>query len=694
MIKLDRMLNRGMSLSGRERNCLYMNLGKRAGFANVSAVSGFDFIDDARGISPVDWDFDGDLDLWIANRTAPQVRFLRNDNPRQPNNWLQLKLQGNGTTTNRDAIGARVEVVPTRSEGSALGIRNSKLIKTVRAGEGFISQHSKWQHFGLGSAVSITSVLVRWPGGEAETFAGVQPNAHYKLVQGTAQAALWQPPQDVVFEASTTKLPEAGDKAAVFLVNPVPLPLVSWQPFDDDAPRELAVSGPTLVNLWASWCAPCVGELKAFETGWESLQAAGVNVIALSVDGLGDDRGTSEAARQLVKRLGLTFDAGMANQRLLLILDLIIGRTLSAQDSLVVPTSVLLDADRRVAAIYKGPVTVERVLEDVTFLEADAQDRRDRMMPFAGSWAFPAKLLELWNLAARFRGSDDLSSAVYYLSLMVDDWEAAVEQGVPPQEHRLPLALAETAALLFVAERYEEAAELGRQSIAFDPDLQLAHYFLAKTLLLQRRPAAAAVHFRETLRLQAGNLDDPVEMLPSRILKTDHVYTLLSLAQIQGNAGELDEAEELLRRAATLDPENLSLHFDLARLLARRGDDSGAVQVYRRILEFAPEQPSILNNLASILATHWDANLRDGEAAIALAEKACELTAWTQPIIVDTLAAAYAEAGRFDKALVTAKRALHSAKGTDQPEFAKYIRTCIALYETGKPYHLAKPEGR
>ena len=692
MINLDRMLTRGMSWSGRERNCVYMNLGQRAGFANVSAVSGLDFIDDARAISPVDWDFDGDLDLWIANRTAPQVRFLRNDNPRQPNNWLQLKLQGNGTTTNRDAIGARVEVVPTRSEDSEFGIRNSKLIKTVRAGEGFLSQHSKWQHFGLGSAVTIASVLVRWPGGEAETFAGVQPNAHYKLVQGTAQAALWQPPQDVVLEASTTKLPEAGDTAAVFLVNPVPLPPVSWQPFDDDAPRELAVSGPTLVNLWASWCAPCVGELKAFETGCQSLQDAGVKVIALSVDGLGDDRGTPEAARQLVKRLGLTFDTGMADQRLLLILELIIERTLSAQDSLVVPTSVLLDADRRIAAIYKGPVTVERVLEDVTLLAADPEARRDRMTPFAGSWAFPVKRRGLSHLAARFRGSDDLTSAVYYLSLMVNDWQAAVEQGAPPREPGVPLALTETAGLLFAAERYEEAEDLCTQSIAFDPDLQLAHYFLASALLHQQRPAAAAVHFRETLRLQAGNLDAAGEMSPSLISKTEHVNTLLSLAQIEGDAGELDETEKLLRRAGALDPENLSLHFDLARLLARRGDDSGAVELYRRILEFAPEQPAILNNLASILATHWDANLRDGEAAVALAEKACELTAWTQPILVDTLAGAYAEAGKFEEALTMAKRALREAERTEQAEFAEFIRTCIALYEAGKPYHLAKPE--
>ena len=51
-----------------------------ARFANVSAVSGIDFPEDGRALCLVDWDHDGDLDFWLSNRTAPQLRFLRNDN--------------------------------------------------------------------------------------------------------------------------------------------------------------------------------------------------------------------------------------------------------------------------------------------------------------------------------------------------------------------------------------------------------------------------------------------------------------------------------------------------------------------------------------------------------------------------------------------------------------------------------------
>ncbi|MEE3179012.1 MAG: hypothetical protein VX317_04960, partial [Verrucomicrobiota bacterium] len=72
------MINAGRSFSGQERNCIFLNPGSsqaaRGRFADVSSVTGLDFDDDARALSPVDWDHDGDLDLWISNRNAPRLR--------------------------------------------------------------------------------------------------------------------------------------------------------------------------------------------------------------------------------------------------------------------------------------------------------------------------------------------------------------------------------------------------------------------------------------------------------------------------------------------------------------------------------------------------------------------------------------------------------------------------------------------
>ena len=83
----------GRSFSGRERNCCFLNTGGKR-FATVSAISGFDFIDDGRGIAVTDWDSDGDLDMWISNRNAPRLRLMRNDLV-TPNHFLRMRLVGN-----------------------------------------------------------------------------------------------------------------------------------------------------------------------------------------------------------------------------------------------------------------------------------------------------------------------------------------------------------------------------------------------------------------------------------------------------------------------------------------------------------------------------------------------------------------------------------------------------------------------
>ena len=112
--ELDRMMHGGRAFSGHERNCCFLNtLGFGADgdrFATISAVSGLDLDDDGRALASVDWDQDGQLDLWVTNRNAPRIRFFRNQSE-TGHGFVQLRLQGNGLDTNRDAIGARVTLV-------------------------------------------------------------------------------------------------------------------------------------------------------------------------------------------------------------------------------------------------------------------------------------------------------------------------------------------------------------------------------------------------------------------------------------------------------------------------------------------------------------------------------------------------------------------------------------------------------
>ena len=175
---LNRLLHEDRSFSGNERNCAFLNC-RGTGFADISSVSGFDFPDDSRAVTAVDWDFDGDLDLWMTARTAPRLRFLRNDTAANAD-WVAVKLSGNGKSTNRDAVGARVHLY--------LNNQQKPLIRSVHAGDAFLSQSTGWLHFGLGPNASIEKLLVRWPGGTQESISGIEPGKRYLVTQGVAAA--------------------------------------------------------------------------------------------------------------------------------------------------------------------------------------------------------------------------------------------------------------------------------------------------------------------------------------------------------------------------------------------------------------------------------------------------------------------------------------------------------------------------
>ena len=76
--QLQEHLRNGQSWSGNERHCVFLNTGTPH-FADASAVTGLDFPDDGRGLAVCDWDHDGDLDVWLRNRTGPRLRLMLNE---------------------------------------------------------------------------------------------------------------------------------------------------------------------------------------------------------------------------------------------------------------------------------------------------------------------------------------------------------------------------------------------------------------------------------------------------------------------------------------------------------------------------------------------------------------------------------------------------------------------------------------
>ena len=131
----------------------------------------------------------------------------------------------------------------------------------------------------------------------------------------------------------------------------------------------------------------------------------------------------------------------------------------------------------------------------------------------------------------------------------------------------------------------------------------------------------------------------------------------------------------------------------IANSLWEDGDFAGAIARNHLALKTQPDSATLLNNLACMLATCPDASLRNGPEAVQLGEKACRLTYYQADTLVSTLAAAYAEAGRFDDAIWMAQKACALASKSDVPkDWLERNQELLALYLKHQPYHqTAKP---
>ena len=143
-----------------------------------------------------------------------------------------------------------------------------------------------------------------------------------------------------------------------------------------------------------------------------------------------------------------------------------------------------------------------------------------------------------------------------------------------------------------------------------------------------------------------------------------------------------------------LKPDNVGAHYNLGVALAGQGKMPEAIAQYREALRLKPDLPPALRKLAWILSTDGNANLRNAGEAVQLAERLCAITEYQHAEYLDVLAAAYAEAGRFNDAVQAAQKALELAAAAGRQELApnghsglaQQIQERLKLYEAGRPF--------
>ncbi|UCF02040.1 MAG: tetratricopeptide repeat protein [Deltaproteobacteria bacterium] len=294
------------------------------------------------------------------------------------------------------------------------------------------------------------------------------------------------------------------------------------------------------------------------------------------------------------------------------------------------------------------------------------------------------------GLALLLRG--DVEQAIAHFSAVL-----RYQSDSPEAHNNLGLAMARQGYVDRAIDQYFTAVRL-------KPDYPQAHNNLGNALASQGRFDQAISHYSEALRIKPENAEahsNLANVLASKgrfkeaidhysqalQIKPDNFEAHNNLGVVLADQGKFDEAIEHYYEALRIEPNNTIAHIQLALVWLSQQRTDKAIEHYQKALSFSPDSTVVLNNLAWILATHENSSFRDGARAVQLAEKACTLSGYKNAIFLDTLAAAYAEAGRFHEALQTAQKASKLSVAEGRVELAKEIERRMQLYKAGKPFY-------
>jgi Tfp pilus assembly protein PilF len=218
--------------------------------------------------------------------------------------------------------------------------------------------------------------------------------------------------------------------------------------------------------------------------------------------------------------------------------------------------------------------------------------------------------------------------------------------------------------------RYQEAMVQFQQALQLDPRFAEAHFNLGTVLLQQGQWDEATAHFQQALQINPNY----------EIARNNLGFVFLQ-------TGRYQEAMVQFQQALQINPYDAGARFNLGFVLLRLGRADEAVVHYQRALQLNPGSVNILTGLAWVLATASPAALRDGHKAVDLAERANQTAGGEDPVILRTLAAAYAEDGRFDDAVRNAQNALTLARAAGKSKLAGQLDAQLKLYEAKQPFH-------
>ncbi len=555
---LNELIRADGTWSGYERNVFYVN-NRDGTFSDVSGAVGMDFVEDGRAFALADFDHDGRLEILLKNRNAPQLRLLKNTMRDLP---PSIAFHLRGTKSNRDAIGSLVTVETQKMRQT----------RTLQAGSGFLSQHTKELLFGLGDASGPVRASVRWPSGLLQEFHDLPNNHRIWVEEGkdSVRAEAFAQTSARASEGAAQMQPETlPDAVQTWLLAPVSAPDFS---LTDQAGQRRSVrefkGKLLLLSFWVSGSEDCRKSLELFQQHHRRWSAQGLHLLTVNVD---DAQGTA-SLRAPQEQHKFSFPVLRADEDVTGIYNVLYRYLFDRYRDLVLPTAFLIDEKSEIVKLYQGPIQPRQVEDDAQQIPRNASARLAKGLPFKGvidSADFQRNYLSYGSVFFQ-REYFDQAEESFQLALRDNPASAEASYGLGSvylKQHKEKEA----------RDRFERATQL---EASYPDTLANAWNNLGLIATQEGRMAEAVPHFQRALQLSP-----------------DHQIALNNLGNAYRQQKQWDEARQVFEHALATHPEDSEASYGLGMVYAQMDDSDRAYEYLQQALRLRPGYPEALNNL-------------------------------------------------------------------------------------------------
>jgi superkiller protein 3 len=251
---------------------------------------------------------------------------------------------------------------------------------------------------------------------------------------------------------------------------------------------------------------------------------------------------------------------------------------------------------------------------------------------------------------------------------------------------------------------WRNSETLWNHTLACTPDNNVAHNNLGDAFYQQGRMDEAIAQYQRALEIKPdnekahynlgnvsrdlGRMNEAISRYQKALaINPNYVEAINNLGVVFARQGRMEEAIAHFQKALIIKPDDANIHYNLGNAFRDQGRMEEAIAQFQKALAIKPNYVEAQDTMARVLATCPQSSLRNGIKAVGLAERANQLAGGKNPMILATLAAAYAEAGRFPEAVETAQRALRLTETPSNTALAGALQSQLKLYQAGTPFH-------